>query len=393
MAITFDPNPFEYSRPLGADDVIDRDDETAALVRLADGKHNVRIAAPRRYGKTSLMAKVFRAAAEDAEMVTILVDLYRVESMADIAIRVERAYAAQLKGKIRDKVAKFLEQSGLGLSLGPVGLNVKLADRSPDNVLPLIHALLDLPRSALEGSNRRALIVLDEFQDIAAVENADGLLRSHIQHQRDVASYIYMGSEPSMLRALFEDRRRPLFEQAVPFDLGPLADRDIAAYVVDRFDQTERDAGEELARLVAVAKGHPQRAMLLAHLLWEHTPRGERAEYETWLSTLEAAESQVADQFAATWQRATPIERKVLRVVASGKAPTGRASVEEFGYTKSHAHEALGRLVDSGELLRDDSGWSFIDPLFERWVAQAAGPGRASPPYPETDANTGGDSG
>jgi hypothetical protein len=51
-------------------------------------------------------------------MVAVLVDLYGVLSFADVTVRIERAYASQLKGRLRDHVDRFLAATGLGLSLG-----------------------------------------------------------------------------------------------------------------------------------------------------------------------------------------------------------------------------------------------------------------------------------
>lgn len=373
VVIEFDPNPFTYSRPVGAEDVIDRDKETKALVQLADAGHLVRISAPRRYGKTSLMAKVFDVAQREAEMETILVDLYRVESLADVAIRIERAYARQLRSGIRAKVAKLLEGTGLGLSLGPVGVSVQLANRSVDQALPLIHALLDLPRSAMEGTHRRALIVFDEFQDVLAVDGFDGVLRSHIQHHGDIATYFFTGSEPSLLRQLFEDRRRPLFEQAQPFVLDRLRDDDIASFVIERFDQTGRDTGGHAGNLAQAAEGHPQRAMLLANQLWERTPRGGTAGIDDWLGAVAAAREQVAPQFEAIWSRLTVNERKVLRAVAEFGSPTVVKAQNNLGLKPGTAQAAADRLVDAGELRRIDSKLSFVDPFMRAWVLEGTG--------------------
>lgn len=371
VVIEFDPNPFTYSRPVGAEDVIDRDQETKALLQLADAGHLVRISAPRRYGKTSLMAKVFDAARREAELETVLVDLYRVESLADIAIRIERAYARHLRSGIRAKVAKLLEGTGLGLSLGPVGVSMQLANRSIDQALPLVHALLDLPRTAMEGTHRRALIVFDEFQDVLSVDGFDGLLRSHIQHHADVATYFFMGSEPSLLRQIFEDRRRPLFEQAQPFSLDRLQDSDIASFVMERFDQTNRDSGGFAAQVAQTAEGHPQRAMLLANLLWEGTPRGATASVDTWLVALRVAREQVAPQFEAIWSRLTVNERKVLRAVAEFGSPTIVRAQQDLNLKPGTAQAAADRLVDAGELRRSDSKLTFVDPFMRTWVLEA----------------------
>lgn len=370
--ITFDPNPFVYSRPVPADEVIDRDKETAELVQLADAGHFVRIAAPRRYGKTSLMAKVFDVADKQAEMTTILVDLFRAQSLADVAIRLERSYAQHLKGQIRDKVGKFLDGSGLGLSLGPVGISLTLATRTPEAALPLVHTMLDLPRTAMAGSPHRALIVFDEFQDVMNIEGFDGLLRSHIQHHGDVASYFFMGSAPSLMRSLFEERTRPLFEQAEPFHLGRLDDADIAAYVVRRFEDTGRSIGEIINRLVAIVEGHPQRAMLMAHRLWQEVPRDKAADADAWQRALAKAREQVGEQFSAVWQRLTSTEKKALRGVASLGSATSMAAQKELDIAPATAHAAVERLIDAGDLERTQRGIQFVDPLFRMWVAEAA---------------------
>ena len=66
----------------------------------------------------------------------------------------------------------------------------------------------------------RALIVLDEFQDVAKVKEMDALLRSHIQFQGEVASFVFAGSEPGMMRAArSRSSERPLYGQAVPMRL------------------------------------------------------------------------------------------------------------------------------------------------------------------------------
>ena len=57
-----DVNPFVYSRPIAAEDVIDRDDETRRLLTNAVGGHYVRLYAPRKYGKTSLLKRVLQDA-------------------------------------------------------------------------------------------------------------------------------------------------------------------------------------------------------------------------------------------------------------------------------------------------------------------------------------------
>src|SRR3954470_4621749 len=262
-----DVNPFIYSHPIAPEDIIDRDEETKRLLTAAVGGHYVRLYAPRKYGKTSLLRRGLRDGEQQERLIPILVDLYGVLSIADVAIRFERSYARQLKGKLRARIEEFLQSTGLGLSLGALGISARLQLDPKSDPLPALHALLDLPLRLEQGGGFRALIVLDEFQDIAKVKEMDAVLRSHIQLQGEVASFVFAGSEPALMRELFERKERPLYGQAVPVRLDRLADVDIAAYVVARFGESGRSVGEALNPLIAAAKGHPQRAMLLAHRL------------------------------------------------------------------------------------------------------------------------------
>jgi len=373
-----DLNPFVYSRPVAPDDVIDRDREIADLLAHAAGGHFVRLYAPRKYGKTSLLRRALRDAERAEGMVPVLVDLYGVLSLADITVRIERAYAQQLKGPLRSRIDALLQRTGLGLSLTAMGIGVRLQLEPKADPLPALHALLDLPLRLAESGERRALIVFDEFQDIARVEAMDALLRSHIQLQGEVASYVFAGSEPGLMRRLFEEQERPLYGQAVPMRLGRLDDGDIAAYVSDRFRGTERGVGEGLGPLLRTAQGHPQRAMLLAHRLWEEVPRGEEAAGDHWPSALERALVELTPEFEARWQRMSTAEQKTVRSLIEGRGAAYRTHVlARLGLSKSSAQNALQSLASRAEVETVGKAHALVDPLFALWVERL---GREEPP-------------
>jgi uncharacterized protein len=365
-----DVNPFVYSRPIGPEDVIDRDDETRRLLTNAVGGHYVRLYAPRKYGKTSLLKRVLQDAADQEGLIPLHVDLYRVVSLADVAVRLERAYSQHLKGAVRTRVEAFLQKTGIGLSLGAFGISARLQfERARFDPLPALHALLDLPRRLEEGGGHRALIAFDEFQDIDTVPNLDGLIRSHIQHHGEFASYVFAGSEPGLMKQLFENKDRPLYGSAVPMRLERLADADIAAYVADRFQETGRTAGEALGALTATAKGHPQRAMLLAHRLWEEVEPGGTATLDDWHATFEAALTELTPEFDAQWRGFDTSQQKTLRALISGEGSPYRADgLQRFDLTKDMVRKALPRLTATAEIEQVDGKHIVVDPLFAEWI-------------------------
>ncbi len=370
------PNPFVYSHPLAPDQIIDREQETAELLAAAVGGHYVRLFAPRRYGKTSLLRHVLAEAVRSEGLVAIMVDLYGVLSLADMAVRIERAYAAQLKGTIRSRVDELLQRTGLGLSLSAIGIGVKLQMNPRRDPLPALHALLDLPLRLGEGGGRRAIIVLDEFQDIGRIKDADGIVRSHIQHHGDVASYVFAGSEEGLLRELFDEKSRPLYGQAKPMRLRRLASDDIAAYVFDRFAATGRGAGAAVGPLVEAAQGHPQRAMLLAHVLWDELSDGEEATLAHWLRAYARTLLELQPEFEAHWRQFSTIERKTLRAVLESDGTRMRGQLlDRLEVEKSAVNKALKRLLGRAEVELADDRYVLVDPLFAQWIERMSSAG------------------
>src|ERR1700733_1542991 len=292
-----DLNPFRFSGPLAPEDMIDRDPEADDLLALADGGHSFRLVGPRRYGKTTLLRRVLEAA-EHQGAATVLVDLQDVLSIAEIVVRIERGYE-RLKGPVRRHVENLLRTWNIGLSLGGGGFTAPLQRNPNVDAESVLLRLLELPAALFERQGTTSLIVFDEIQDVLAVPGADGKIRSVIQHQAEAATYAFAGSAPGVMRELFADPKRPLLDQAVPRNLEPLPIADVAQYVTLRFQHSGREVGTALTPLLEFTRGHPQRSMMLAHYLWQGTPREATADEGIWLSALDLAASDTAQLMRA----------------------------------------------------------------------------------------------
>lgn len=365
-------NPFVYDDPLPPDQLVDRQPETERLMRLAEGGHNTRLQAPRRYGKTTLLGKV-RDEAGKLGMNTVYVDFFRAITLNEVSRRIEEAYLDALAGPARRAVSAITRRwhGKLLVTPGGVGAEVEPVQRREQQRLS---DMLDLPKKVFERSGVRTLVVFDEFQDLLRISSeVDGLLRSKIQFHRDEASYVFAGSEPGMLNALFADRSRPLFDQARPIALDPLRDEDLIEYIGERFERSSRDAGEALDALLDLVRGHPQRAMLCAHHLWEQTPRGTTADLETLDRAFASIDRETKEAFEKLWEDLAdkPNQRKVLAALASSEESLyNRRTLGAYGLEKGSAENAVTALVDRGEVQRTDTGFLIVDPLLERWLQQ-----------------------
>jgi hypothetical protein len=364
-------NPFRYQGPVAPERLIDRARELDALQRSAADRVAIRLAAPRRFGKTSLV-NAHLAAMREAGHRGVRVDFSQVASVADACGRVARAYA-QLPPDPAQTLNRLLQR--FGVAVGPSGFTVRLsAAQRPiaaglEEARQLLAELLDLPLAIPDARGDLTVVCFDEFQDLLVADTRlDGLVRSVIQHHEEAVAYVYAGSQPSLMRALFEDRERPFYGQARPLALPPLpadeAVRDIGVTL----------AGEDLpvtaavVEIVAAAAGHPQRTMLLAHHLFNVLSEGAAVQ-DAARAALERSLTEVEDALQAVWDGLDRPERLVVLALAQGNAPTGSGVAAEHSIARSTLRAALERLSEREQhVVRRDGHPQLLDPLLGEWL-------------------------
>jgi hypothetical protein len=364
-------NPFIYDDPVPSSELVDREEELRKLLGLAEGAHNSRLQAPRRYGKTSVLVKLCEEA-ERTGFRTVYVDFLLATTPAEVSRRIEEAYVAALKGPVLQLFNRMRRSWRGRIKAAPGGVGGEFEYAPGGDVLQRLADLLDLPAQVFEASGERTIVVFDEFQDFLRAEGGlDGLLRSKIQFHREAASYVFSGSEQALLEEYFDTRERPLFDQARPIYLPPLPDAALGDYVADRFSRTGKDAGEALDLLLALVRGHPQRAMLVAHHLWDCTADGETADADTLARTLGQVDRETKERFEATWQASAGSgnKRRVLKALAiSEETLFNQRTLKAFDLNKGQAQSGLQGLTRDGEVVRADGQPILVDPLFERWI-------------------------
>jgi uncharacterized protein len=364
-------NPFEYSKPLPAGQMVDRQAELATLGDQLVNTHNSRLVGPRRYGKTTLINAALAQARDDG-LVAIQVNFLGVLTLDDIAERIELAYSEQLDSKLKQwfsGVVRTLRPTLTGGG-GPVPASIAI---SPQPSSSGLLERLALPAKVHAKHGLRCAIAFDEFQDVLrAGANADAVLRSEIERHAGVAGYVFSGSHIGMMRELFADRRRAFFGQATPIDLPSLAADELAEYISAGFAHDDRDPGEGLGPLLDLAQGHPQRALMLANKLFTATARGSEADIDVWLSALRAACYEAEPEITQVWNDLPATAQRALAVIADGTiALNSRAARERYGLPKSGStQQAVRQLADEGHIVKGDArtGWTVVDPLLGLWL-------------------------
>lgn len=361
-------SPFVFDGPAPPDDVVGRTVEIAALTDRAMHGRFVLLYAPRRYGKTSLIHRIRRDASNTADLVVLLVDLLGVQTVEDISNRISQSFRnappSRFTSALQRRAGRHPELS-VQLGVGPASVSLR---RSETDAPRILEELLRLPYAVAANSGVRVLMVMDEFQSVASVENAEALIRSTIQHQRDRLSYLFAGSEQSILTTIFGSQSAPLYGQAEQFRLGRLPNADLADLIEGKFHQTNRTIAGAMPHLLEMSRGHPQRAAFLAHHVWEATDVDSTAGDDEWMSGFDVAMLRSKHEFVAVEAGLEPGQRKMARLLAWGEPPYG-ASARRLGLPKGTATKAIAALERRSLAWRPyDEALELVDPLFAAWI-------------------------
>jgi hypothetical protein len=354
-------SPFPFQGPLSPDDVHGRDDLVADLIERVTTRRVTAVLGPRRFGKTSVLRRV-GSELEAAGTTVVEVDLYEVSSMADLAVRLDRALST-VRGPGIERLHHLI--SGGEISLGAVKLMFTRRPSEQPDPIAVLHHLLDGLVAAAHA--HPTLVVFDEFGGIDRVDGAAGLFRTKLQHHVRDLGLIFAGSQLSLMRAMFTDVARPFYGQADLVEVGALTFPALRSIVNDGFRATDRDPGDLVTPLADFTGGHPQRAMQLADAAWRHAMPGEPYRPDLWGIALDDVRAQTDMANETLFSRSQGNDQKLLRLVANGEPIFGAASTV-IGLTPGSGQSSRDRLVDSGEIMRAGSSWRVVDPVYADWI-------------------------
>jgi uncharacterized protein len=273
---------FPTDSPIPASQLIGRrDDVREVATRLEAGTHLI-VAGPRRTGKTSVCeAALGRAGRRGAY--TAKVDLFRVSDAAELAETLaaavianrSAAHRALRRARSAGRAALSAAQAAAMLRLiGELGEGVELAltpglaAQDPDRALDLA---LELPERVAKADDRRLVLFLDEFQEVASARRPYGdpdavTNRMRAVFQRSTAvSYLFAGSIEHVVRDLFAPARRAFSGFGSFYALRPITEEEWRRGLAERFAADGCEAGEAaLARIVELGGGHPRATMRIA---------------------------------------------------------------------------------------------------------------------------------
>ena len=224
------------------------------------------------------------------------------------------------------------------------------AGRAVQDLDETLERLLELPGQLAAERDRQAVLILDEFQEIADIDrDLPKLMRAVFQQQPEVA-HVYLGSKRHMMRRIFSDENEPFWRSAKQMELGVIAPELFAGYIADQFEATgRRIKPDAVDRLLAITRGHPYATQELAYFLWQAT----RPRPAAGVARVEEALAAVLRSEHAHFSRLGPRLIGPALTPARARAPGGTA---QRGYRRRFALPGPSTVQKALEALeRDES--------------------------------------
>lgn len=369
--------PFVFGKIASDKNFTDRKNETERLVANFTSSVNTILISPRRWGKSSLVAKAAESTLKKNKAVRFcFIDLNNVRSeeqfYQQLATRVLNASATKTR-IVLENARKFLGKFIPSITISPdpgtelkLGLDWKEVKKEPDDILNLAEKLST-------ENNIKFVICIDEFQNISEFENPLDIqkkMRSHWQKHRNV-SYCLYGSKRHMLMDVFTSPSMPFYKFGDIIFLSKISLNDWIPFLQKRFNDSGKKIGHNEAELVAeLTDCHPYYVQQLAQQSWLRT------ETVCTEQIIEEAFHDLVLQLSMLFQNLTDglsrTQLNLLRALTDNISQlSSQNSVLEYQLGTSANVVKIKKMLINKEII-DINGKeiSFLDPLYQFWLKE-----------------------
>ena len=370
------PNPFQYGVVIDDTAFCNRKEEIAYLKSQINNGYSTWLFSPRRFGKTSLIEKVFR---ELNDSICIYIDLYNIKSKDDFCRKYSKVIAKELfnwKDDIK-RLTKSLSESFNKLSPtvsfdefgnSSFSLNVQKVEKQED-----IETILEIPYRISSKTSKRVCIAFDEFQEIRRIDPfLLNWMRSSFQRHKNI-SYIFSGSKQSLMEDIFSSEQSPLYEFAAKMNLSIISRDELFTFIKDNFTKhgllIEAHTVDDILEKSECQPHFTQYfASVVFDLVKSGTDQNIDSFQDSWMKKIIISQ---ADVFQDIYDQLTNSQRAALQAVAKMDEPGifAEETRTKFGLpVSSSLNEVLKALQKKGLVYKAQDIYKITNPIFKEWL-------------------------
>lgn len=268
-------SPFIFGNTVSTKAFTNRDDERKKLKANLLSGINTMIISPRRWGKSSLVEKVFNEIKPSNKNIKcVQIDLFSVGSEEEFlelfASEIIKATSSKWEdwvGLTKIAFKHLLPQISLGID--PI-TDFKLSFNW-EELTKNSQEILDLPETIAKAKKIKLIIGIDEFQNLAEYPNyliLEKKMRSYWQRQKNTTYCLY-GSKRHMMMDIFANPGKAFYKFGDLIFLQKIKTSSWIPFIINSFERTGKTISLKSAEQIAVLmKNHPWYVQQLSHYTW-----------------------------------------------------------------------------------------------------------------------------
>lgn len=368
-------NPFIVAGRIASEYFCDRVAESARLVKVVTNGNNLVIISPRRMGKTGLIQFCYDKPEIEKEYYTFFIDILHTSSLREFTYLLGKEIYETLIPRSRKMARLFMQamksisgKFGFDPASGLPTFNLELGDiERPEYTLDEIFRYLD-------NADRRCIVAIDEFQQIAKYpeQNIEALLRTYIQRQAN-CNFIFAGSERHMMQEMFSSAARPFYNSADMMELKAIPKEIYVAFVTGHFKKCQRriEPGD-VEKVYDLFKGHTYYIQKAFNEAFADTPAGSECTTDTLQRAIEAMVVSNDTIFREILSNVPEKQKALLYAIArEGEAEriTSADFIRRHSLTSaSSVQSAMKKLLEKDMITETGKVFSVTDKLFGMWI-------------------------
>jgi uncharacterized protein len=369
-------SPFIYGKIAVGGTFTDRENEQKRLIKNIGSHINSILISPRRWGKSSLVARVGQTIEQkNTSMRFCFLDLFNVRSEQEFYIQLTREILRVSFSKWEERIEsakRLFKRITPKFSVGTDPVNDFSVSFDWEEVQKSSDEILDLPETISKKRKIQLVVCLDEFQNIGYFDNPllfQKKLRAHWQHHT-YATYCLYGSKRHMMTELFEEKSMPFYKFGDVMFLEKIPETYWAPFIRAGFKKTGKHIPENLAvRIAQEMENHPYFVQQFAHAVWSNTDKNcTDHDYDSSLNSL-------LTQHGILFQREvdglTNPQLNFLKALCNNITQFSAAEtlqIYKLG-TSGNVNRIKQSLVTKEVLDITPNRIEFIDPLFKLWFS------------------------
>jgi AAA+ ATPase superfamily predicted ATPase len=348
--------------------------ETKILVdNISHCRHSL-LSASRRFGKSSLALHAIEA----SKIPFVEIDFYMARNEKIIAQYILKGVIT-LIGKSIGNIDKFMAIIKQFVStLKPKffiennHFNLELTINEDCDPATSVQEALQLLEHLLARKRKKAILLLDEFQNVGAIAKGSGIegaIRHVIQKTKHLTC-IFSGSNRKLLETIFNDNTRPLYKLCWKITLKRISVKDYIQHIqkaanITWSNQLSINAIEVILKLT---QRHPYYVNKLCDKLWTicTKPPAEKDVHLIWQTILREEKSEAVKDILLL----SAPQKAVLLMIAQNKTTllTSKNTLLKLQMTSSAVIAALEALIVKDIIEKENANYQIINPIIKYYV-------------------------